>query len=502
MKVYFSDIFNVKPEIVEAYGAFNISLVNDLPLFVDPFLLFNSDKPEYQAMHAEILKYVAFLRDRSVAKSTNEGLLRSWYCFPEVKQTWLGYSQIGNSGRGPGMEFAKALDENLRGVFSGFDKQTVSKSSHLEKLCLIKDNIGRDNISDFVTNLIKGYLLRFTQTFAQKNIDAGMLKEFSVSHAEFNYETSTWKTIKFQLPAFDDNYVLLTPKDLLTKDDTWINKIDLIEQFDSIVASVSNDQLRSELSFYFSLSLPRPEKKKDGTDKEPSKKEIAIATRSVISKYPELLDYYIKFKEDNGSKAKSISEGRVQEIYSLFVVELSQFIQWLSKNTAFYKKKGDTLSESYDRVMFLKNVIENKGGHRIFYYNGKPIHKETDIHVMFRLTWFASSDDVTPEANDGRGPVDFKVSRGAFDNSLIEFKLASNPRLSQNLANQVEVYKQAHDTNKAIKVVLFFTAQEESRAKKIIADLNLSSEKYVVLIDARKDNKVSASRANNIKKQK
>ena len=502
MKVYFSDIFNVKPEVIEASGAFNISLINDLPLFVDPFLLFNSAKQEYQELHKQILKYVAFLRDRSVDKSVNEGLLRSWYCFPEVKQTWLGYSEIGNSGRGPGMEFAKALDENMRGVFSGFDKQTVSKSSHLEKLCLIKDNIGRDNISDFVTNLIKGYLLRYTQAFAQKNIKASMTKDFNVPHADFSYETSTWKTIKYRLPVLYDNYVLLTPKDLLTKDDTWINKNDLIEQFDAIVNSVSNDQLRSELSFYFSSSLPKPEKKKDGTDKDPSKKDIAMAAKAVVSKYPDLLDYYIKFKEDNGSQAKSVSEQRVKEIYSLFVEELSPFIKWLSEHTKFYEKRGDTLSESYERVKFLKNVIENKGGHRIFYYNGKPIHKETYIHVMFRLTWFASPDDITPEANDGRGPVDFKTSNGAFDKTLIEFKLASNPRLAQNLANQVEIYKQAHDTNKAIKVVLFFTSQEESRAKKIIADLNLSSEKYVVLIDARKDNKVSASRANNIKKQK
>jgi len=44
MNVYFSDFFNVDPDAIEEYGAFNISLINDLPLFIDPFLLFNSDK--------------------------------------------------------------------------------------------------------------------------------------------------------------------------------------------------------------------------------------------------------------------------------------------------------------------------------------------------------------------------------------------------------------------------------------------------------------------------
>lgn len=41
LKIYFSDFFNVDEDIIESYGAVNISLINDMPLFVDPFLLFN-----------------------------------------------------------------------------------------------------------------------------------------------------------------------------------------------------------------------------------------------------------------------------------------------------------------------------------------------------------------------------------------------------------------------------------------------------------------------------
>jgi len=73
--------------------------------------------------------------------------------------------------------------------------------------------------------------------------------------------------------------------------------------------------------------------------------------------------------------------------------------------------------------------------------------------------------------------------------------LATNTKLAQNLQNQVEIYKKAHDTDKAIKVILFFSAEEELRVKKILKLLGLSDEKYIVLIDARKDNKVSASKA-------
>jgi hypothetical protein len=44
--LYFSQYFEVDPAALDEYGAFDISVASDLPLFVDPFLLFASEKPE------------------------------------------------------------------------------------------------------------------------------------------------------------------------------------------------------------------------------------------------------------------------------------------------------------------------------------------------------------------------------------------------------------------------------------------------------------------------
>src|ERR1044072_7630598 len=82
LAIYFSDVFNVDPNVIEEFGAFDVSLVNDLPLFIDPFLLFNSGKPEYQALHESIIDYVRFLRDKSVAGLVTPGLLKAWFTFP------------------------------------------------------------------------------------------------------------------------------------------------------------------------------------------------------------------------------------------------------------------------------------------------------------------------------------------------------------------------------------------------------------------------------------
>lgn len=148
VEIYFTDFFEVPPEILEEYGAFNISLINDLPLFIDPFLLFNSEKEEYQRLHEQIIRYVRFLRDKSVAGSIDEGLLKSWFMFSEVKQNWLGFSESGNAGSGLGPEFARTLNRNLNEFFADFGQESVTKGSHLEKLTLIKSGVGRDNVSD------------------------------------------------------------------------------------------------------------------------------------------------------------------------------------------------------------------------------------------------------------------------------------------------------------------------------------------------------------------
>jgi hypothetical protein len=71
--LYFSQHFDVDPGVLEDYGALDISVVSDLPLFVDPFLLFNSDKPKYQALHNEILKYLIFLRDLAADRWSGPG---------------------------------------------------------------------------------------------------------------------------------------------------------------------------------------------------------------------------------------------------------------------------------------------------------------------------------------------------------------------------------------------------------------------------------------------
>ena len=485
MQIYFSDFFEVSAISLEKYGAFNISLINDLPLFVDPFLLFNSKKTEYRQLHDHITNYVKYLREKSEDPNISLGLLQAWYLFPEVKQNWLGFSLVGNQGAGLRDDFAKALHKNLHAIFSGFGEEKITKGSHLEKLCLIKEGVGRDKISDFTTNLIKEFLLNYTQEFTVKNIPENLRRKVSVDKVRFNYQTQTWESDIFELPFYLGDYVILTPKDMLTKDDLWINKDDLYNDYHSIPTAIPNEQLRAQIDNYFRFLLPRKYKDAD----------VKSAISQVIIKYPEVLDYYIRQKENTGNQALSVSAIKVQEAEQQYIKQIKTLSDELRTQTSFYSVEGKTYEEALSRIHFLKDVIENQDGYRLFYVNGNPIKREQDLQILYRLTWHATDADVNREVNNGRGPVDYKVSRGRHDATLVEFKLAKNTQLEKNLQNQVEIYKKANNTSKAIKVILYFTHQELLRARKILKTLKIETDPDIILIDARRDNKVSASRA-------
>ncbi len=335
LKSYFSDYFSVDKKSLDQYGAFDVSLVADLPLFIDPFLLFQSEKPTYQQLHSDIIQYLKYLRDEST-NQLDPGRLKSLYYFSEVKQNYLGFSFIGNSGRGLGRNFATSLKFNLSNLFKSFGHETLTKGIHLEKLCLISEGVGRDTISDFTTNLIKGYLLSYTQEFAKNHINPELRQVVAVGRIRFDYRLGIWVSGQFDLPIYRNDFVILTPKDMLTREDTWISRSEYYSDFFSFVGASTNDQLRADLDAYLKRELT----------KDYSPKELNKAIVGFSRSHPELIDYFIKSKEENGDKAIERSAVYVSDSEVLFIDQVGEFIQNLAL-TQFchigYRTKAETL---------------------------------------------------------------------------------------------------------------------------------------------------------------
>ena len=360
---------------------------------------------------------------------------------------------------------------------------------------MVSDGVGRDSISDFTTNLIKGFLCKYTESFAVAHLPTNAVREVSVDRARFDYQTETWAREKYKLPWVNGDFVILTPKDMLTRDENWINKDDLIEGFENIPTAIPDSQLRASVFHYFETELRRRPKQSGKKQPKPTKAERAKAAVATMRQFPEIIDHYIRLKEQNGDDASDVSAEKVLAIEYLFIEQLRSLQSLLVANTNFYKIGKSTYQEAHARLAYLKDVIENKGGHRFFYDDkGVPIEREKDLHVLYRLVWFGTPSDFGAEANDGRGPVDFKISRGT-EKTLVEMKLAKNTKLAINLKNQVPIYQKASDADKGIKAIIYFTVPELAKVKRILKDLKMTDNPDIVLIDARRDNKPSASKA-------
>lgn len=483
-KLLFSDYFEIEHSTLEKFGALNICLSSDLPMFIDPFLLFASEKPEYKELHKKVVEHLLILKEYAT-ENDGIGVDINLFKFPEIKQNWLGLAKYGNGGKGLGKKFANGAITAFNGFYSTFGEEEITAETHIEKLTLLNSGVGKDFISDFTTNLIQEYLLEFTEIFAKKHLKENQTRDFSI-RCRFDKKTKIWQPRTFRLPYFfrekSGDFIILTPLDILTVDDAVINNSDFYSSFHNVTRSLENSSLRSAINEFFRSHLPRKPKKKD--------KEYAFL--KTIRKFPDLVDFYIKLKEDKKYEVTSASMSQINELKEKLVDALTPLCELLNKNSDFYKLQSNSYDESLKRALYLKDVIENNDGYRIFYDGHRPIAKEDTIQRIFRLTWYASPYDVNAEVNNGRGPADYKVSFGSGDSTIVEFKLAKSSSLKRNLENQTDIYKSASKSASDISVVLCYTSSDIRKVNKVLKEIQKENHENIIVIDATR--KASASK--------
>jgi hypothetical protein len=184
----------------------------------------------------------------------------------------------------------------------------------------------------------------------------------------------------FELPCFykndrDDDFVILTPVDILTKDDAFICHSDFTSRFRQIAGALENSSLREAVNTYFAKLLPE----------KPKQADYESAITATVFKYPELLDYYIRSKEENRDQASAISLDRVERLQRELLDTLQLLAISLAKNGHFYDLVPTSYDEALKRAIFLKETIENNDVYRIFYKDGEPIASEETIHGFLGL---------------------------------------------------------------------------------------------------------------------
>lgn len=499
--MFFSEKFQVSNDILKSYGAVDISLICDVPLFVDPMLIFNSSSARYKELHNNIIRYFYFLYTKATQGLTTKEI-DAWFNFSEVPNNWLGYSLYGNKGLALGKKYAHFLYDNI--AFA-VNTHSISKSTHIEKVMLLYEGSGKDKISDLTVNLIKGFLCEYTEKFALNYIKREFLEEFPVDKAYFNYDTESFISKEFTLPYIynEDNkkeYVLLTPCDILREDEPAINKKDFFNSYDRIRTVIENDSLRTYVNNYISLSIRRYEenqRKNRRPIKEKSIKKVARqAFQDVVKEYPEIYDYYIKLRETDTDKIRSQCLDELNTQLNKLCVASKNIINLFKKESYQINEMLTAREEAKQRLKFFKHIIEDCDGYKNLYVKGVQIAQENDLQRLFRFVWYGTTYKVDSESNNGRGQTDFIISKGQDNQNIVEFKLASNSKLA-HVFTQVKIYEAANCTDGSLIVIFYFSKEEQNYAEQIIKSAGYENmiNEAIFLIDCRNDNKISASKA-------
>jgi glutaredoxin len=144
-------------------------------------------------------------------------------------------------------------------------------------------------------------------------------------------------------------------------------------------------------------------------------------------------------------------------------------------------------------------LIEDRRFSEELYHAGKPRPERAAQRLFFAVAHAyckANNLDLTPEADTGNGPVDFKVSSGFTGRVLVEIKLSTNGKLVKGYSRQLETYKTAEETLKGYYVVLD-VGQMGEKAKSLTELRNAASARGektspVIFIDGRR--RLSASK--------
>ena len=167
----------VRPRLNDYHGIlllqdkvdYAIPFINeDIPLFVDPFLLWKSPSQMDNGIHNTILEsfnYIGYLAQKGERKEAIRQLVMASECDA------VG---LGSSKTRKGRRIGETIANEIVSLFEIIPQLKTSGFTHLEEIQLLVDKIAKDRISDIACNFMSSFLIDYTQ---QNCIDAGIPME-------------------------------------------------------------------------------------------------------------------------------------------------------------------------------------------------------------------------------------------------------------------------------------------------------------------------------------
>lgn len=428
--VRFSEAMDVTPGTLRRLRVTDPFLNLDTKLFIDPMLLAKSRAREMrradERFHAHFGKVVKLLLATRVADESDLAWRSACRMlqFKEVRGTCLGYGtdSINGSAIGPGL--ARRLAANGKTVVD----RGVTDPDLFLLLAIFEDGIGADRISDMTTNIILPELLEFNERIARR---------LRVRTKRFAFGAVSGKLIPN--PRDRGSPVLLLPRDIL-------RRLPLAADFDSaLTIAAMNEELRTRVSA------------KVGNIWRMKVAEAKDAARNLLLRDEKAFTLFLDALRSCPRSAYDFdadSEG-VFSWQELGVQAAKSHPAKLSIKKA--RTIDDVAAVANEIVDHFQQLVENEGINKMLWFK-KRHRNEKFVQLLFysvaAYICRVNDVDITPEAETGNGPVDFKLSRGGTARVLVELKLSTSSKVVQGYETQTEVYKLAQQTRLAVYVVV------------------------------------------------
>lgn len=257
----------------------------DVPVGIDPFLLYKSRDPAYRDLHLQLLH--AFNSGITAIRRNNLDEARRIFDFPEVSAIGMGYTQGGKRGSGVGSYLSGLIIETVVG-----SRELQERGiKHIEEMQLLSAGIGPDRVSDIAANLLKSFLIEYTQR--QCDIWTISLKrDVPIEHI-YDSSSQKWTDSYEDLPVspIDGLPILLVPRRIV-RALPWINYDDFFRTEFKAYLSAKRQPSRT--------ARERTRQTEIGDHTASDKHQVVRVTRSDIS----LVDRYVKTRERQSAEAR------------------------------------------------------------------------------------------------------------------------------------------------------------------------------------------------------
>ena len=190
-------------------------LDEDIPLYVDPFLMWKSPSLQDQSLHAALVSSFNYLGTLFKSKKARQAI-SALISISECTEAGLGSA---HDKRGKRIGESAAVE--ILNLFDSIPQISAIGFKHIEEIQLFVDQISKDRISDITCNLIKSFLIDYTiEQCAKHSIPTSDCNLDDI----FDYQTKELKSEIVTLPInpTSGQPLLLIPKRWL-RFSPWIN---------------------------------------------------------------------------------------------------------------------------------------------------------------------------------------------------------------------------------------------------------------------------------------